>query len=293
MFYLNLKVTTREILLLPQGSIKSILAYLGTHNTDTNRLDSFLVRLFGKPQSGWIDFGGEMISKADLFYRLTHSKAALKEIKLIPGESMYFFVEQISEVFGGEQKEEWKKQLWELYNQKAICEEGMIIPQTYKLPYGATPQEIMGYLLDYSSKSYDKLAQSYGINPNSKKWQEILSKASIIQKESANLEEMPIISAVIDNRLKLGMPLQMDGSLNYGKYAHIKITPQRIREDNSPYNTYKNKGLPPCPSGSISNEAIKASLAPADVPYLYFVRNKNGVHSFSTNYQEHQENFKK
>ena len=101
---------------------------------------------------------------------------------------------------------------------------------------------------------------------------------------------MPLVSAVIFNRLKLKMPLQMDGSLNYGAYSHTKITPQRIRTDPTPFNTYRNKGIPPYPVGSASIEAIRAAVNPADVDYLYFVRNKNGVHTFSTTYKEHLDN---
>jgi len=61
---------------------------------------------------------------------------------------------------------------------------------------------------------------------------------------------MPKISSVIYNRLKRGMPLQMDGTLNYGLYSHVRVTPERIREDRSPFNTYLNRGIPPYPVSS-------------------------------------------
>ena len=124
-------------------------------------------------------------------------------------------------------------------------------------------------------------------------WYRYLTIASIIQKESANKKEMPLVSSVIYNRLKKGMRLQMDGTLNYGKFSHIKVTPQRIKEDNSKYNTYKNRGLPPYPVSSISNEAIFAAIFPKKTSYLYFVRSSKGVHVFSKTYKEHLRNIKR
>ena len=127
---------------------------------------------------------------------------------------------------------------------------------------------------------------------NETKWQKFIIIASIIQKEAANVEEMPLVSSVIYNRLKKDMKLQMDGTLNYGQYSHVKITPQRIREDTSSYNTYMYKGLPPNPICSVSKEAIFAAIFPKATNYLYFVKNKNGTHTFSQNYETHLENIK-
>lgn len=113
-----------------------------------------------------------------------------------------------------------------------------------------------------------------------------------MQKEAADIGEMPLVSAVIYNRLKAKMPLQMDGSLNYGEFSHSKVTPERIRNDKSVYNTYKNRGIPPYPVGSASLDAILATIRPANVDYLYFVRDRStGKHSFSKTYKEHIKNF--
>lgn len=99
---------------------------------------------------------------------------------------------------------------------------------------------------------------------------------------------MPIISSVIRNRLKKGMKLQMDGTLNYGKYSHEKVTPQRIRSDNSSYNTYKFSGIPKEAVCNVSFEAIKAAIFPAKTEYLYFVRDKKtNKHIFTSTLKEH------
>jgi UPF0755 protein len=128
---------------------------------------------------------------------------------------------------------------------------------------------------------------------NEEKWFRYVTIASIIQKESANNEEMPIVSSVIYNRLKKGMKLQMDGTLNYGKYSHIRITAKRIREDNSTYNTYIHSGIPAAPVCNVSREAIMAAIFPAKTDYLYFMKSKKGTHDFACNYSTHLRNIKR
>ncbi|WP_305862861.1 endolytic transglycosylase MltG [Helicobacter cholecystus] len=287
LLYLNSAISTLDMLNLPKGSIRAIVTYLQTQKIDLNAFDGLILRILGNPQSGWIDLGEKQMSRGNFLYKLTVAKAPLKEVKLIPGESMHFFIIQLSEVLNISIQE-----LWKAYRAQVQCEEGNILPQTYKIPYGIDASRLFIYLLEYSNKEYSRIANALGYNLNTHQWKRIISKASIIQKEAANASEMPIISAVIDNRIAKGMPLQMDGSLNYGEFSHTKVTPERIRNDKSTFNTYLHKGIPPCPCGSVGLEAIKSAVYPQKVDYLYFVRNKNGVHTFSKTYQEHRENFK-
>jgi len=100
------------------------------------------------------------------------------------------------------------------------------------------------------------------------------------------------VSSVIYNRIRKGMKLQMDGTLNYGKYSHIKITPKRIKQDKSIYNTYLHKGLPSLPVCNVSIKAIKAAIFPAKTNYLYFMKNKNNLHDFTCNYSTHMLNIR-
>ena len=85
----------------------------------------------------------------------------------------------------------------------------------------------------------------------------------------------------------------MDGTLNYGKYSHVKVTPARIRDDNSTFNTYKFKGIPPSPIGAVSLAAIKAAVKPAKTTHLYFMKNKSGTHDFSDSFKAHRKNIMK
>jgi UPF0755 protein len=97
---------------------------------------------------------------------------------------------------------------------------------------------------------------------------------------------------VIYNRLDKGMKLQMDATLNYGSYAHTIVTPERIKSDESQYNTYKHNGLPPHPLSTVTLDALKASIKPASSDYIFFMLNKKGTHTFTETYDEHLENIR-
>lgn len=291
-FYLGLPIASTKVVYVPQGSITSIITYLSENGFDIHLIDKNIVRLLGTPQSGLIDMGsllnGTTIAKGDFLYALTSAKAAQRDITLIPGETLYFFIQETAKKLGLNEEK-----LWRAYRKYAPYEEGVILPNTYKVSDTIDEDNLMEYLITKSLQTHKDLANQLLGHYNQQEWFYYVSMASIVQKEAANIQEMPIIAAVIYNRLRLGMPLQMDGSLNYGQYSHTRVTPERIRNDDSPYNTYRNKGVPPLPVGSTSIAAIKAVLQPANVDYLYFVRTKNGTHSFSKTYKEHKENFNK
>ncbi len=279
---------SEKIIFIPKGSTKIIISYLQDKGYKVSFLDAYFLRLIGNPQSGWIELPKKTLSKAEFLYAITISKSAMTNITLIPGETSYFFLRNIANIFKLDIE---KLELY--YNKYSPYNDGVILANTYSFPYHANEEFIIKYLIDTSLKQHEKLAKElighYEINS----WFEIIAKASIIQKEAANIEEMPIVASVIDNRIAINMPLQMDGSLNYGQYSHMKITPDRIRNDTTEFNTYKYIGIPKTPSGSVSVEAIKAAIFPAHTNYLYFMRNKNGTHDFAHTYQEHVKNIKK
>ena len=278
---------SEKIIFIPKGSTKGIITYLQSKGYNLNIIDVYFLRLIGKPQSGWIELPNETLSKGEFLYALANSKAAMKSITLIPGETNFFFLRNIASTFQFDIND-----LENLYNKYAPYGDGVILADTYSLPYHATPDFIIQTLISQSLEKHKKLAIELLGHYNEKQWFEIIAKASIIQKEAANVAEMPLISSVIDNRIAKNMPLQMDGSLNYGKYSHIRITPDRIKNDTTEFNTYKYKGIPKTPSGSVSIEAINAAIRPANTKFLYFMRNKNGTHDFTESYKEHLKNIK-
>ncbi|MCF6201453.1 MAG: endolytic transglycosylase MltG [Hydrogenimonas sp.] len=281
-YYLIQPVSTSRVVYMPAGSVASIISYLDRNGMDMNALDRYILRLYGYPQKGWIDIGATKLAKGDLFYKLTHAKAAMTKVTLIPGETREIFFDELSKSLGLD-----KRRLDEAYNNYSPYPDGVIFPETYYIPLGISENHLVYYLVKKSLARHEELAKKFFGIYNRKKWFRYVTIASIIQKEAADEKEMPLISSVIYNRLKRRMPLQMDGALNYGPYSHKKVTKARILKDTTRFNTYKYGGLPPYPVGSVSLAALKASVKPAKTEYLYFVKGKNGKHIFTKSYKSH------
>jgi UPF0755 protein len=122
---------------------------------------------------------------------------------------------------------------------------------------------------------------------------DVVTLASIIEKETARPEERAIVSAVYQNRLKKGMLLQCDPTVVYALMLAGTWNGNIRRVDlqiDSPYNTYRYAGLPPGPIASPGRPSLEAAIHPADVPYLYFVSRNDGTHVFATTLEEHNRN---
>jgi UPF0755 protein len=116
---------------------------------------------------------------------------------------------------------------------------------------------------------------------------EVITLASLIEREAKADEERPLVSSVFHNRLRLGMPLQSDPTVLYGlSRFNGKLTRTNLRAP-SPYNTYLHRGLPPGPIANPGRASVMAALYPASSRYLYFVSRNDGTHAFSNTLQEH------
>ena len=286
-FYLNTDVKINKQIFIPKGSTYKIVSYLSQKGYEINKFDVLLIKFFGMPQSGWIDIKEKSLKKGDFLWLLTHAKTAYKTFALIPGQTTYFALKKAANKLHYD-----FYKLMSIYNKNAPFKDGVFFAQTYQIPLNFDEEKFILYLLKKSLQIHKKLSLYYLKKYNQKQWFKIVSVASIIQKESANKKEMPLIASVIYNRLKRGMKLQMDGALNYGKFSNTKITPQRIKNDNTQFNTYKFKGLPPYPVCIVCFDSIKAALQPAKTNYLYFVRGKDKKHIFSKDYKTHLKNIK-
>jgi UPF0755 protein len=116
---------------------------------------------------------------------------------------------------------------------------------------------------------------------------QIVTLASVIEKETRREEERPLVSAVFRNRLRLGMPLQADPTVIYGIENFNGNLTRKDLETRTPYNTYTEQGLPPGPIANPGRSALLAAIHPADAPYLYFVARDDGTHEFSVSLVEH------
>ena len=284
--YIFIPIKTTQTVTLPKGSITKTINHLKEQGYNLNSIDTYILAyLLKQPKSGTLIIGGESMSRIKFLQKLSSAKEAIDVITLIPGETKEIFLEELAK------KEHLNlKDLKKYYSEFSSYEEAGIIPDTYHLAKNSDAKSIMKILIEQSEKRYSEISIKHLKKYNKQEWLRVLTIASIVQKEAANSEEMPIIASVIYNRLKIDMALQMDGTLNYGKYSHIKVTPKRIKEDKSGFNTYANKGLPPYPICSVSISAISATLNPAKSNYLYFMRNKEGVHDFTNSYKKHLEN---
>ena len=285
---LSRPMSSTSVAFVPQGSISQIIAYMVEKKFDLQpSVDKYLLSMIGKPQAGWVSIDQNVLTRGDFLYKLSHSKAPLKIITYIPGETKELLMAQIALEFDLSYDT-----LMQEYAKATPYEDGLIVPETYYIPVGMNEIHMIHFLLAHAKTYHKDFFEKIFGQFNESQWIKYIIIASIIQKEAANAEEMPLVSSVIYNRLKKDMKLQMDGTLNYGKYSHVKVTPQRIREDTSSYNTYSHKGLPSQPVCSVSKEAIFAAIFPKTTNYLYFVKNKNGTHTFSQNYETHLENIR-
>jgi UPF0755 protein len=165
--------------------------------------------------------------------------------------------------------------------------DGYLFPDTYTLPEGATARMAVALMVKRFESvwkpAWTARLDTVGLTRN-----DIMTLASIVEKEAKLPEERPVIAGVYMNRLRRGMLLQADPTVQYALpqhqtrllYSHLRVK--------SPYNTYMNKGLPPGPIASPGKPSIEAALYPANVPYRYFVAFPDGHHEFRTTVAQHE-----
>ncbi|MBN1325323.1 MAG: endolytic transglycosylase MltG [Alphaproteobacteria bacterium] len=181
---------------------------------------------------------------------------------------------------------------------KAVCnlKEGDLFPDTYRVARGISRLDV----LELSRKKMDSIRIGWENSGRSmptplKSWDEVITLASIIQKETPKDKEMSTVASVYLNRLRKTMKLQADPTIVYvithglGDMKGRGLFSSHLKTK-SPYNTYINFGLPPAPIANVGRNAIAAVLNPADTNYLFFVADGQGGHKFAKSYEEHKKN---
>jgi UPF0755 protein len=164
--------------------------------------------------------------------------------------------------------------------------EGYLFPDTYIFPEGTTPRQAVNVMVARFQKvwqpEWNQQLQKQAMSRN-----DVMALAAIVEKEARRPEERPVIAAVYLNRLKVGMRLQADPTVQYAIGQHVSRVLYKHLEIDSPYNTYRYAGLPPGPIASPGRPAIVAALYPASVPYRFFVAYPDGHHEFTTSFAQH------
>jgi UPF0755 protein len=170
--------------------------------------------------------------------------------------------------------------------------EGYLFPETYKFNRGSSPTVILRRMVEQFNKivtsDMEKQARAIGLTRK-----EFVTLASLVEKETGREEERAVIAAVFLNRLQKGMRLDCDPTVIYGLKLENSTFNERLNKNHlkkeSPYNTYRNSGLPPGPICNPGLNSIRAVLNPAKVNYFYFVSKNDGTHQFSETLAEHNQ----
>ena len=171
--------------------------------------------------------------------------------------------------------------------------EGSLMPETYMFSCGSTKAKIVEKMQSDMSKFIEQEWRKRDINIPLHNIEDVVTMASIIEKECSDVQERKIVSSVFMNRLKKRMRLESCATLIYAitggkgqsKFKRILRYKDLYRE--TPYNTYRKEGLPPTPIANPGKESIIAALHPMDTKYLFFVKKEHGLHSFSENFNQH------
>jgi len=249
-------------------------------------------RLWGLDRKlGWGHYRFELpLSGRAVLNRLVLGKGAFRRVAIPEGLT----VKEIAELLekkGFVKKEQFlaqatKPEVLALLGLGHTGVEGYLFPDTYHLAPADSEADILRTMVSrfrqVFTETMEARAEELGLTKH-----EVVTLASLIEKETSLERERPLISAVFHNRLKRAMPLQSDPTVIYGLGDFSgNLTRKHLRTE-TPYNTYLIPGLPPTPICNPSISSLRAALYPASVPYLYFVSKNDGSHFFSVTLEEH------
>ncbi len=229
-------------------------------------------------------------SNYDIIKQLVYGSPELIKVRLLEGWSVKQIAAYLNDVMGFEPDEilniSKDYRFLKKHNIKASTIEGYLFPDTYLFFNGDTPTSVLDNVVseykNFWRDAFRDRARELNMTEH-----EVVTLASIIEGEAIYDKERPTISGVYHNRLNRGMRLQADPTIQY----IIEDGPRRLLNRDlridSPYNTYKNKGLPPGPINSPGAQSLKAALYPEENEYLFFVARGDGYHTFTTNEKDH------
>ncbi len=263
-----------------EGLLRNPLSFLLLHIVHKKKLEA-----------GEYEFVG-IVFPWDIYEKLSKGIKKVYSITIPEGSDLYDIARILEEnnICSGEDflRHANSEETIRRYGLKVSSIEGFLFPDTYFFSKNTHPLRVIDVMHNNflkKTKEYRKRLAESGLS-----LEEWVTIASMIEKETAKPEERPLVSAVIHNRLKKGMKLQIDPTVIYALKRRSlwegRLTLNHLKFED-PYNTYVYFGLPPSPICNPGLESLKASLEPAEVDYLYFVADGKGGHYFSVNYHDH------
>ncbi len=271
------------LLLYREGLIKSPASFIAIHS---------VVR--GKLEAGEYEFRG-WVFPWEVYLKIHRGQRKLYRITIPEGSDLYDIASLLDaySICNGEDflKVASSPEIAKKYGLRTYTMEGFLFPDTYYFSKNTHPLRVVDAMFKNFLKRTEHLRAK--LEESKLTLEEWVIIASMVEKESAVPEERPIIASVILNRMKLGMPLQIDPTVIYalkrrGEWKGV-LTKKHLKIEDS-YNTYYHQGLPPSPICNPSLQSLEAVLNPPKTNYLYFVSMGNGRHVFSSNYKDHLRN---
>ena len=244
-------------------------------------------------RSGTFDLNKEISSIKAIWHLVNDSGTPVYKVTILEGWRLEEIAEELLKQGILTEKETF------LNEAKRIKAEGFLFPSTYKMPKNMPPLDVLKVMYQEYEKNILPVINAPENKTNLSE-QEIVTLASIVEREAVYNDERPKIAAVYLNRLKIGKRLEADPTVQYAlgyneqEQRHWKkgLTYADLKFD-SPYNTYRYAGLPPAPIASPGLNSVKAVLNPTpDFEALYFVADNTGRHVFSTTYHQHLQTIK-
>lgn len=167
--------------------------------------------------------------------------------------------------------------------------EGYLFPSTYLVPLGSTPARVAHILTEqfFRELPVNAAAKAHALGLTVP---QVIALASLIEREAQADDERPLMAGVYYNRLRAGMPLEVDATIEYVFPEHHTVITRRDLEIDTPYNTYRHTGLPPTPIANPGKASIDAAFAPVASQFLFYVYKGNGHHAFAKTLEEHNAN---
>ena len=290
----------RQVTIAPGTSVTGILQTLQKEGiiADANAARFYLIYFMGDPalQAGDYSFRGPL-STPQVLKKLSRGQVVTESVTLVEGLTLEEIAAQLEQAGLGERETFLdlmrSPELIADLDPEAPDLEGYLFPETYSFARHTDEQTVVATLVKTFRQRWEKeVAPLLGSHPKHS-LREIVTLASIVEKEAQVPSERPLIAGVYANRVRQGIGLRADPTVIYALKRLGQWNGNIRRSDlqlDSPYNTYRYAGLPPGPICSPGLASLRAAADPANVPYIYFVSRNDGTHVFATTLQEHNRN---